>query len=31
MISIYELSMAIAAATLLLLAQAFGYTHGDGE
>ena len=31
MSSIYELSMAIAAAILLLVAQAFGYTHGDGE
>ena len=31
MSSIYDLSMAIAAAILLLAAQALGFTHGDGE
>ena len=29
--AMYDLSMAIAAAILLLVAQAFGYTHRDGE
>ena len=31
MSSIYELSMAISAAILLLAAQAIGFTTGDGE
>ena len=29
--AMYDLSMAIAAAILLLVAQAIGFTHGDGE
>ena len=29
--AMYDLSMAIATAILLLVAQAIGFTHGDGE